>query len=392
MERNKNMEKNKTKSENIYVDVYLGAAPLLETRLVEGLLNFGRNHPRWRFSLRGANFRYTRTWLRKQRLDGVLALIDAKAIAENLYESGVPLVHLLPTRLNASFCVGVDDRAIGQLGAEFFLGKGFLKCAFCGVGMPWSRLRFTGFKECLEDSGRMCKFIDIPFRSSAQWELPEDSENILVDWLHGLEKGTAIMVAHDVLANRIVDLCVREGIRIPHDLSILGVGNHKLLCELSPIPISSIDAAVPAVAIQGAAMLERILLDGEQPQPILIPPNGIVERRSTEIITYGNDLVGKAVAYIHDHASEGIGVGDLMKNLSVSRRTLTRRFNRYVGHSPSEEIRRVRLRHARDLVVNSNLSLSEIASMCGYADLSHMTRAFRKHDGIAGGLKRLRGK
>jgi LacI family transcriptional regulator len=286
-------------------------------------------------------------------------------------------VHLLPGKIVSQPCVNVDDRAIGRLGADFFIEKGFLRCAFCGVGTPWSAERGAGFRKRLAESGRGCESTDIPFDLELDWGFSSSSERYMKKWVSGLERGMAVMVAHDALANRLVDLCLRQGLRIPQDIVILGVGNHDLLCKLSPVPISSIDASVPKVAIRGATMLEDMLNGIRPASPVMVPPSGVVERNSTEIFSYADTLVAKVVSHIRDHACDRTTVENLPKIFSVSRRTLFRRFKKYVGHSPAEEIRQCRIRQARRMLTETKMSLTEIAYACGYTDLSHMDRSFR---------------
>ncbi len=378
----------KQKTGLINIEVFIGGAPLLETRLCEGLLEFGQSHPQWRFSMRSSSFKYTEKWLKDHRIAGVIALIDAKPVAKILDAVGIPWVHLLPGKTVSQPCVNVDDRAIGRMGAEFFIDKGFLRCAFCGVGTNWSAERGIGFRERLAESGRDCIFTDIPFDVGLDWGFSASSEKYLRQWISGLERGSAVMVAHDALSNRLVDLCLHQGLRIPQDIVVLGVGNHDLLCKLSPVPISSIDAAVPKVAIRGASMLEE-MINGIKPlSPALVPPSGIVERSSTEMMSYGDALVAKAVSHIRDHACDGTTVKNLPKIFSVSRRTLSRRFEKYVGHSPAAEIRKTRLRHARRMLTDTKMSLTEIAYACGYTDLSHMDRAFQAALGASPGSLR----
>jgi len=372
----------------IRVEVFLGGAPSLEPKIAEGLLEFGLHQPRWRFSMRGPDFRYTRGWLQSQSVSGVLVLIDDKGMARTLNAAGIPWVHLLPWRSVRQPCINVDDRMIGRLGAEFFLGKGFLRCAFCGVGTPWSDQRKMGFRARLKEAGRDCEMIDIPFSKDRDWGLASCSFRRLRKWVSGLDRGTAVMAAHDALANRVVDLCVQAGLRVPQDCAVLGVGNHELLCRLSPVPISSIDTDVPKAAVRAAEMLATMIGGGVPLAIPLIPPQGVVERRSTEILVYGDDLVGRVVAHIREHAGEKIAVGDLLNIFPVSRRTLTRRFAAFVGHSPTAEIRQARLRQARQLLASSRLSVTEIAAACGYADLPHMNRAFQKVYGDSPGVLR----
>ncbi len=362
----------------VNIEVFIGGAPLLEIRLCEGLLEFGQSHPRWRFSMRSASFKYTEEWLEEHRISGVLSLIDSTPVSKVLRAAGIPWVELFPSKPISHPSVNVDDYAIGRMGAEFFLGKGLLRCAFCGVGTYWSKRRGAGFRDRLSEAGRDCISTDIPFDLNLDWGFSEKSGQHLNRWISGLSKGSAVMVAHDAVANRFIDLCRQQGLRIPQDIAVLGVGNHDLLCKLSPVPVSSIDAAVPKATICGAEMLEEMIRGNHPKAPVFIKPNGVVERESTEILSYGDDLVAKVVSHIREHACDRKIVGTLPKTFSVSRRTLSRRFAKYVGHSPAMEIRRSRLNHAQRLLKNTKMSLTEIAYTCGYTDLPHMYRHFRK--------------
>ncbi len=365
----------------IRVEVFLGGAPLLEPKIGAGLLEFARHHPRWRFSMRGPDFRYRASWLREQGISGVLVLIDDSSVSRVLNRAGVPWVYLLPAKQVQHPCVAVDDHAIGRMGAEFLLGRGFLRCAFCGAGTVWSDRRAEGFRATVEAAGRACQVVDIPFAQDRDWGLASGASRWLRRWVAGLTPGTAVMAAHDTLANCLVDTCLQRGLRIPQDVAVLGVGNHDMLCQLSPVPISSVDTNVPLAAAQAATLLGE-LIDGRTPAPPpLVQPGGIVERRSTEIVVYGDDLVARVVAHIRSQADAGTSVASLLRFFPVSRRTLSRRFARFVGHSPAAEIRQARLRQARDMVKHSRLSLTEIAVTCGYADLPHMDRAFRRETG-----------
>ncbi len=362
----------------INVEVFLGAAPLLELRLVEGLLSFGDSHPQWRFALRGADVRYTPEWLRQQRVSGALVLIEVADVAPVLDAADVPWVHLLPAVPFSHPAVMVDDSAIGRMGAEALLERGFRRFAFCGVGTSWSLERGRGFKERLAEAELGCPMMDTHFDTGKSWTLAADADEKLCAWLRSLPRITAIMAAHDALANRLVDLCRQLSIRVPDDLAILGVGNHDLLCRLSPVPISSNDCAVPEVARRGAALLESMIRQEPYPASVTVAPKGVIERRTTEVLGFENDLINRLVRYIRDHACGGLTVDELARRFPISRRTLSRRFHEYVGHSPGEEIRRTRLRQARHLLKQTDLPLKAIAAACGYADLSHLDRAFQQ--------------
>jgi LacI family transcriptional regulator len=74
-------------------------------------------------------------------------------------------------------------------------------------------------------------------------------------------------------------------------------------------------------------------------------------------------------------------VAELVQDLNVSRSWLERRFLECVGRSPGEEIRRVRLEHARNLLLATNMPLAQIADACGFDYLSHFSAAYKRHFG-----------
>jgi LacI family transcriptional regulator len=98
------------------------------------------------------------------------------------------------------------------------------------------------------------------------------------------------------------------------------------------------------------------------------------------------------VRFVRDHACDGLTVGRMVKKMGVSRRTLERLFTEHVGHSPSEEIRRVRLARVRQLLAGTDIGYDEVARMTGFAHLETMRRVFKGEFGISPGDYRLRGR
>ncbi len=353
---------------------------MLEPRIMEGLLSFGRKHPDWRFSLRSANFHYTKKWLSSHPIDGVIAVIDANKIAGVLRRSGIPCVQLLPGRITDRLpVITADNDAIGRMGAEYFLEKGFHKFAFCGIGMPWSTERQEGYLAHLSDSGLSACCFDIPFNSPNEWGFPPEQERAFLTWLKKLPIHTALLVAHDSLANVVVDLCLQNQIRIPYDLAVLSVGDHDILCKVSPVEISSIYCNIPLMAYKAAESLERMMCGEIDIPSQWVKPLTVRERRSTETIAYDDKLVADVITYIRGHACEKITVDDLLREFPVSRRTLYRKLMQYIGCGPAEEIARTRLNKACELLKESALALTQVALCCGYSDLAHMCHCFRTH-------------
>ncbi|MEM6394573.1 MAG: helix-turn-helix domain-containing protein [Planctomycetota bacterium] len=59
-----------------------------------------------------------------------------------------------------------------------------------------------------------------------------------------------------------------------------------------------------------------------------------------------------------------------------------------MGHSPGEEVRRVRMARARTLLIESRMGLIEVAVRCGFASLSSFAQAFKREHGMSPGRYR----
>ena len=94
---------------------------------------------------------------------------------------------------------------------------------------------------------------------------------------------------------------------------------------------------------------------------------------------------------IMDRATEGrLDVGDVAAEIGVHPVHLARVFRVEWGCSPGELLRWRRVDRAADMLRRSEISGAQIAAQVGFADQSHMTRAFRATYGIAPGIYRRR--
>ena len=65
----------------------------------------------------------------------------------------------------------------------------------------------------------------------------------------------------------------------------------------------------------------------------------------------------------------------------MNARTLSRRFKRHLDLSPSQFVEKIRVDHARGLLVE-NLPLKTVASQSGFVDIQRMRRAFKRRFGV----------
>jgi PAS domain S-box-containing protein len=98
--------------------------------------------------------------------------------------------------------------------------------------------------------------------------------------------------------------------------------------------------------------------------------------------------VATAVAYVRDHCTEQVRVGDVAAAAAISVVQLERATRRIVGLSVRQLLVRFRVEHAIGLLATTEFALSDIAGQCGYYDQSALTRQFRRVVGVSPGAYR----
>ena len=107
----------------------------------------------------------------------------------------------------------------GQMGAEYFLKKGFRHFAFYGThGIVWSDERYQGFRETVRRANP--EFTFSALRNTSQTDLWLYDPIQLTTWLQSLPKPVAIMACDDNQAYHITEACLQAegggGGEIPH--------------------------------------------------------------------------------------------------------------------------------------------------------------------------------
>jgi len=101
-----------------------------------------------------------------------------------------------------------------------------------------------------------------------------------------------------------------------------------------------------------------------------------------EAAEWGNTGEERIVSIVTTHYLSPLQVPDFAGLCAMSLSSFKRRFQNIYGTPPARWLTRIRLEHARSMVINSNLSVSEICEASGYRDVSSFIRAFRRYFGI----------
>jgi LacI family transcriptional regulator len=274
-----------------------------------------------------------------------------------------------------------DDGAIANLAADHLLERGFKYLAYAGdERFNWSNWRCEHFQHSVRAAGREC-FIYRPTRGFSL----DDEEQVddLARWIQELPKPVGVMACYDLRGQQVLDACRRLGIAVPDQVAVIGVDNDDLLCELSHPPLSSVIPNTQRTGYEAARLLDEMMSGRNvRGETHLIPPLGIATRQSTEVLATDDRSVALAVHFIRQHACDGIKVRDVLKAVPHSRTLLESRFKKLIGRTPHAEILRVRLSRVKQLLIETELSLEQIAERTGFPHVEYLSVAFRREVGM----------
>ncbi len=204
------------------------------------------------------------------------------------------------------------------------------------------------------------------------------------------------MACNDLCGRQVLAACKHLGIRVPEEIALAGVDNDEVLCELAIPSLTSVDPAAQRIGFEAAELLDR-LIQGSRvlPGTVLVSPNEIVARTSTDTYAVGDPILCSALRYIRERAGSGLSLKDVLQNLerqklSTSRSTLERRFAAVLGHLPHQEIIRVRLQRIERLLRNTEYPLWRIAELTGFNSEPQLNHFFKRYRGMTPGNFRLK--
>ncbi|MBI1173433.1 helix-turn-helix domain-containing protein [bacterium] len=96
---------------------------------------------------------------------------------------------------------------------------------------------------------------------------------------------------------------------------------------------------------------------------------------------FRNTLLSKAIDLMRDNIETPMSAASLAEELGISCRQLERVFAKHLNHSPKRYWLELRLERARNLLLQTDVSVSEIAVACGFASVSNFSKVFRARFG-----------
>jgi AraC-like DNA-binding protein len=89
-------------------------------------------------------------------------------------------------------------------------------------------------------------------------------------------------------------------------------------------------------------------------------------------------VITRAKDYIHEHQTENLRLGHVAKACNTSTFYFCKMFKKVTGINFTDYLSRVRIEKSKNLLLNPNLRVSEIAFEVGFQSLTHFNRVFKK--------------
>src|SRR3989339_1010206 len=183
-----------------------------------GISDYSRKHGPWIICRRLSSYllpksgELTMSQIRKWKASGIIT--RDKTHLEEMVKMGLPIIlagSLASEDLNLP-TIAPNNAKIGEMGAEYFLNRGFKHFAYFGVeGVVWSIERQKSYIDVLDKAGFSCYLYG---KEKKGWYSEEELSNV-TEWLMSLPKPVGLMTCTDEQSQYILEACEAGKIEVP---------------------------------------------------------------------------------------------------------------------------------------------------------------------------------
>jgi len=318
--------------------------------------------------------RHLHECLASNRFDGLFFIHPSEQTLQLIDEQKLRAVQISPQPQPVGCktpVVSNDEAAIGAMAARGLLELGFENFGCLHAEYREGSKRERAFVETVQAAGYQSHVL----MNSTAAELKAARRR-------GLKLPVGVFCLSDSGAWTMSQACHSAGLDVPDEVSIIGCDNDRLLCCHCNPPLSTVALATLEIAREAVALM-REMFEGKRRNGVRrsVKPQGVIYRRSTRYIA--SDLeVSKALAIIEQQFAQPIQVADVAREVGVSVRTLHHRFKQAGNPSIQETLTRIRIQRAKEMLVDSEMSASDIASRTGFSSAEYFFTQFRRKSGM----------
>jgi len=356
--------------------------------LLKGISKYSTEHGPWTYCRMPLYYRETigikgiLEWAKDWGADGIIGQLYNEIDLELLIASKIPVVAQdFKERFTEIPNITGSYHEAGEIGANYFLKKGFKNFAFYGFkDIVWSRERAEGFEKEINAMGYKVNYFE--HRKSRSTDLWYYKSNSLSKWLLSLPKPIALMTCDDNQGLHITEACKQNKIRIPEEVAVLGVDNDEMLCELSDPPLSSIGLDIEKGGYDTAKLMEQMIrTSATNFYDIFVKPTQVITRQSTDIYATNDDHIASSLKFIHKNIEKNLQVDEVVKQVPLSRRSLEKRFLQITGYPIYKYIFNLRIEKFTQKLLETDETVFEIAMDLGLNDSKNIARQFKQVKG-----------
>lgn len=85
------------------------------------------------------------------------------------------------------------------------------------------------------------------------------------------------------------------------------------------------------------------------------------------------------ISNMEDHLEDPLNLNDFAREVEISTRQLERLFNKYLGMAPTRYYLKLRMERSRFLLLQTSMSVLDVALACGFVSASHFSKCYREH-------------
>ena len=265
----------------------------------------------------------------------------------------------------------------GAYAADYFINQNFHNYAFIGrKDIIWSTFRREGYCGQVASVRKKEAFV-------YEVEDFQSETEAISTWLHSLPKPTALLACNDFMARQVTEICLLENIRIPEDISLLGVDNDEFMCNISSPTLSSIRLNFEKHGYDLAKILFKMIREKQTwPARIAVEAIGVVERMSTRHKIISDPYIREIVEFIKHNYTQDIDIRKLVSFIPLSRRAIELKFKKEMHpYTITSYLTKLRLDHFCHLLEHTSMPIKEAAEQSGFIESSNFSTIFRKHMG-----------
>ena len=265
----------------------------------------------------------------------------------------------------------------GAYAADYFINQNFHNYAFIGrKDIIWSMFRREGYCGQVASVRKKEAFV-------YEVEDFQSETEAISTWLHSLPKPTALLACNDFMARQVTEICLLENIRIPEDISLLGVDNDEFMCNISSPTLSSIRLNFEKHGYDLAKILFKMIREKQiWPARIAVEAIGVVERMSTRHKIISDPYIREIVEFIKHNYTQDIDIRKLVSFIPLSRRAIELKFKKEMHpYTITSYLTKLRLDHFCHLLEHTSMPIKEAAEQSGFIESSNFSTIFRKHMG-----------